>query len=134
MNMEDLVDNFLAFEEWEDKYRYLIDLGGRLPPMDVILKTGAARVPGCVSQVWMVLGWDETGRLTLTADSDAQIVKGLIAVLVALYADKTREEAAALDVTAAFSALGLDAHLSPNRRNGFFSMVERVGQFISRCN
>jgi cysteine desulfuration protein SufE len=130
MNIKELVDNFALFEDWEDKYRYLIELGGALPPMDDSLKTESAKVRGCMSQVWMVLGWDENGRLILVADSDAQIVKGLIAVLRALFAGRTKAEAEKIDVASEFSRLGLDAHLSPNRRNGFFAMVERVKGFV----
>jgi cysteine desulfuration protein SufE len=77
------------------------------------------------------MGWDGEGRLTLTADSDAQIVKGLIAVLVAIFAGRTKAEILALDVEGTFAQLGLDKHLSPNRRNGFFSMVEAVKAFTS---
>lgn len=131
MNINDLVDNFALLGDWEEKYRHLIDLGAALPPMDDSLKTDTAKVRGCMSQVWMLLGWDAQGRLTLLADSDAQIVKGLIAVLIALYAGKTRDEAMTVDVEKEFARLGLDAHLSPNRRNGFFSMVERVKGFVS---
>jgi cysteine desulfuration protein SufE len=100
--------------------------------MDESLKTEAAKVRGCMSQVWMVLGWDGEGKLTLAADSDAQIVKGLIAVLEAMFVGKTAAEAAALDVEKTFQRLGMDQHISPNRRNGFFSMVEAVRAFTSR--
>ncbi len=129
--IDELVDNFALFDDWEERYRYLIDLGAQLPPMDEALKTPASKVQGCMSQVWMVAGWDGEGRLTLLADSDAQIVRGLIAVLVAAFSGCTRGEILATDIDAVFKKLGLDQHLSPNRRNGFFSMVERVQQFAS---
>lgn len=132
MSIEELADNFAALDDWEDRYKYLIDLGNSLPAMDESLKTEATRVRGCMSQVWLVLGWDREGKLTLVADSDAQIVKGLIAVLVAMFAGATAGEAASLDVEKTFQRLGLDQHLSPNRRNGFFSMVEAVRAFTSR--
>lgn len=131
MSIEDLVDNFDALDDWEDRYKYLIGLGNELPPMDDSLKTEHSKVRGCMSQVWLVMGWDGQGRLTLLADSDAQIVKGLIAVLVAIFGGRTKEEIQALDVDATFAQLGLDQHLSPNRRNGFFSMVETVKAFTS---
>lgn len=131
MDIQELVDNFEILEDWEDRYAYLIAIGDKLPPMDESLKTDTTKVRGCMSQVWMVLGWDESGRLTLLADSDAQIVKGLIAVLVAIFAGRTREEIAGIDVEKIFGCLGLDRHLSPNRRNGFFSMVEAVKAFTS---
>jgi cysteine desulfuration protein SufE len=130
MNIKDLVDNFSACTDWEEKYAYLISLGGDLPPMDESLKTDTAKVKGCMSQVWMLLGWDREGRLTMLADSDAAIVRGLIAVLATLYTGRTKEEAARIDVEAEFAKLGLDQHLSPNRRNGFFSMVERVRDVV----
>jgi len=132
MNIEEVVDNFGLFEDWEDRYRYLIDLGGRLPPMDEALKTEETRVRGCMSQVWMVMGWDADKRLSLLADSDAQIVKGLIAVLRTIFQGKTAEEIAAADIDLIFSKLGLDQHLSPNRRNGFYAMVERIRAFTAQ--
>lgn len=131
MNINELVDNFSLFDSWEDRYAYLIDLGGRLPPMDDALKTENAKVRGCLSQVWMVMGWDDAGRLTLIADSDAQIVRGLIAVVMAIFAGRTRTEIGGQDIDAIFGRLGLDQHLSPNRRNGFFSMVERIKSFAA---
>ena len=132
MNIEEIVDNFGLFEDWEDRYRYLIDLGGRLPPMPESLKTEETKVRGCMSQVWMVLGWDEKGRLSMLSDSDAQIVKGLIAVLRIIFQGKTVDEIVAIDIDLIFNKLGLDQHLSPNRRNGFYAMVERIRSFTAR--
>jgi cysteine desulfuration protein SufE len=129
MNIEEIVDNFGLFDDWEDRYRYLIDLGGRLPLMDDSLKTEETRVRGCMSQVWMVMGWDKNHKLSLLADSDAQIVKGLIAVLCAIFQGSTAEEIATTDIDRIFGKLGLDQHLSPNRRNGFYAMVERIRSF-----
>ncbi len=131
MSIEDLVDNFEALDDWEDRYKYLIGLGANLPVMDDSLKTEHSKVRGCMSQVWLVMGWDEGGRLTIHADSDAQIVKGLIAVLVAIFKGRTKDDIDRLDVAGTFARLGLDQHLSPNRRNGFFSMVEAVKAFTS---
>lgn len=131
MTIDELIENFNALDDWEDRYKYLIDLGNSLPPMEDSLKTEQSKVRGCMSQVWMVKGWDAQNRLTLLADSDAQLVKGLIAVLFAIYAGRTQGEIAALDVEGTFAKLGLDQHLSPNRRNGFFSMVEAVKAFTS---
>lgn len=136
MNIEEIVDNFGLFDDWEDRYRYLIDLGGRLPPMDEALKTEETRVRGCMSQVWMVTRWekgkDGNNRIFLLADSDAQIVKGLIAVLLAIFQGKTAEAVAATDIDQVFGKLGLDQHLSPNRRNGFYAMVERIRSFTAQ--
>ncbi|MDY0008270.1 MAG: SufE family protein [Bdellovibrionales bacterium] len=131
MNIEELVDNFGFLEDWEDRYAYLIDLGAQLPPMEDSLKTEQSKVRGCLSQVWMILGWDAAGRLTFLADSDAQIVRGLIAVVRVVFEGHTAEEIAHIDIEKSFARLGLDQHLSPNRRNGFFSMVERVKAFTT---
>ena len=133
MNIEEIVDNFSLFDDWEDRYRYLIDLGGRLPTMAESLKTDSNKVRGCMSQVWMVLSWDKENRLCLQADSDAQIVKGLIAVLFAIFAGKTAAEIETVNIDQVFGKLGLDQHLSPNRRNGFYAMVERIRSFTARC-
>jgi cysteine desulfuration protein SufE len=131
MTINAIAEDFAALDEWEDRYKYLIDLGNSLPPMDDSLKTEATKVKGCMSQVWILLGWD-AGKLTLLADSDAQIVRGLIAVLRALFAGKTLAEIEDIDVEKTFRDLGLEGHISPNRRNGFFSMVEVVRAFTSR--
>lgn len=135
MDIDELVDNFALFEDWEDKYRYLIDLAATLPPMEEALKTDSCKVRGCMSQVWLLTGWvkDDQGqeRLNLLADSDAQIVRGLIAVLYAVFEGKTRVEIAAVNVDEVFAKLGMDAHLSPNRRNGFYSMVENIRRFTA---
>lgn len=135
MTIEEIVDNFSLLEDWEDRYRYLIDLGGRLPPMEEAFKTEETRVRGCMSQVWMVLDWEKDSngnhRLTLLADSDAQIVKGLIAVLYAIFQGRTANEISAINIDEIFGKLGLNQHLSPNRRNGFYAMVERIRSFTA---
>ena len=131
MNIKEIVDNFGVFDDWEDRYRYLIDLGGHLPHMDDALKTEETRVRGCMSQVWMVMHWDEDHRLSLLADSDAQIVKGLIAVLLSIFQGRTAGEITSINVDQIFGKLGLDQHLSPNRRNGFYAMVERIRFFTA---
>jgi len=123
--LQDLIEGFSLFADWEDRYRYLIDLGRRVPVMDNALKTDENLVRGCTSRVWLVAGWDED-KLTFQADSDAQIVRGLIHILDLAYQGKTPVEIATLDIDKAFQDLGLDRHLSPNRRNGFFAMVERI--------
>ena len=127
--LEELAENFALFDDWEDRYKYLIDLGKTLKPMDDVLKTDVTIVKGCTSQVWMMSEVDETGAFHFMADSDAHIVKGLIAVVLSAYEGKTAEQIQSVDINAAFSEMGLDQHLSPNRRNGFFAMVERVKTF-----
>lgn len=124
----DLAESFALFGDWEDRYRYLIDLGKRVPIMDNALKLDANLVPGCTSRVWMVAGWQDK-KLQFQADSDAQIIRGLIYILILAYQGKTADEIATLDINKAFEDLGLDRHLSPNRRNGFFAIVERIKGF-----
>ncbi len=124
-NLDDMVDSFFLFDSWEDRYRYLIDLGDRLEPMDESLKTEENFVRGCTSQVWMVATVKD-GQYHFIADSDAKIVKGLIYLLIIAYQDKNAEAIKAVDIEAAFEKLGLNQHLSPNRRNGFFAMVGRI--------
>ncbi len=127
----ELIDNFSFLDDWEDRFRYLIDLGRKLEPMDEALKTEENKVRGCTSQVWIV---DEVRPGTSTqaptlhfiADSDAHIVKGLIAVLMEIYDGRTPEEILAVDIKGAIGQLGFEQHLSPNRANGLFSMVERI--------
>jgi cysteine desulfuration protein SufE len=132
MNIGEIVDNFGLLEDWEERYRYLIDLGGSLPPLPESLKTEENKVRGCMSQVWMVLGWDGKGGLALRAESDAKIVQGLVAIICTVFQGKTAEEIKNMDIEGLFKKLGLDQHLSPNRRNGFFAMVERIRSFTAQ--
>ncbi len=127
-SLEDLVENFALLDDWEDRYRYLIDLGKTLPPMDEALKTDENFVRGCTSKVWMAAEVKD-GRFHFLADSDAHIVRGLIALLMAAYQDQPVEKLPGIDVDGAFRRVGLHTHLSPNRRNGFFSMVEKIRNF-----
>lgn len=124
--LNDLIENFALLGDWEERYRYLIELGQGLPPMDDALKTDDTMVRGCTSRVWMVADKDAGGRYHMTADSDAHIVRGLIAILLFAYQDKTADEIADIDIKNAFERMGLSDNLSPNRRNGFFAMVERI--------
>ena len=124
--LEELTENFSLFDDWEERYKYLIDLGKGLKSMDDSLKNDKTLVKGCISQVWLICETNEAGIYHFTADSDAHIVKGLIAVLLCAYEGKTAQEIAGVDIDASFEEIGLNQHLSPNRRNGFFAMVERV--------
>jgi cysteine desulfuration protein SufE len=135
MSFEELKENFALFDDWEDRYRYLIDLGRKLPDFPDALKTEAHKVRGCMSQVWMVPGHPvgDPARFAFAADSDAHIVKGLIAVLGTLFSGRSPEEIARTDTEAAFRALGLDQHLSPSRRNGLVSMVEKIKRYAERA-
>jgi len=122
----ELKEVFDLMDDWEDRYRYLIDLGSKLPLMDEYLKNDQTKVEGCTSQVWMVLEDTPDGSISFLADSDAHIVRGLIAVLYAMFYGVTRENARDIDVEQNFKDLGLESHISPNRRNGFFAMVSRL--------
>lgn len=124
-DITELKENFSFLDDWEDRYAYLIELGKQLPPMDEADKNEQNKVDGCMSQVWLKTSFDGR-KMSFVADSDAFIVKGLIAVLQAVLSDKTPEEILNINVEEEFCALGLDTHLSPTRRNGFFSMVARV--------
>ncbi len=126
-----LIENFALFDDWEERYRYLIDLGREIPKMDEALKTDENFVRGCTSRVWIDAYVDETGHFHFVADSDAHIVRGLIALLYATYEGRAVEELSTIDIEAAFKEIGLDQHLSPNRRSGFFAMVERIKGFGS---
>jgi cysteine desulfuration protein SufE len=128
--LEDVKENFALFDDWEERYRYLIDLGRTLPQMDDDLKTDDNIVRGCTSRVWMVADTDG-GVLTFKADSDAHIVRGLIALIMAAYQGQELSDIPKIDIEEAFKDIGLDQHLSPNRRNGFFSMVEKIKSFAA---
>lgn len=124
---EDLRETFDLLDDWEDRYAYVIDLGRELEPLEDEEKTDATKVRGCSSQVWMVSRLDgDPPVVTLRGDSDAHIVKGLIAILLMLYSGKTPEEILKIDAKAILGDLGLEAHLSPMRTNGLHSMVERI--------
>ncbi|MCB1652050.1 MAG: SufE family protein [Alphaproteobacteria bacterium] len=129
-NLNALVEDFALFEDWEERYRYLIDLGRALPAMDEALKTEENLVRGCTSRVWMK-DRIEGGRLYFDADSDAHIVRGLIAVLNKAYQGAALGEIAQIDIEGAFKAMGLDQNLSPNRRSGFYAMVERIRSYAA---
>lgn len=123
--LQELIENFALFDDWEERYRYLIDLGRNLAPMDESLKTEERLVKGCTSRVWLDIDVQD-GVLHFTADSDAHIVRGLIGILDVAYQGQQMSDLSGIDVAAAFEEIGLSQNLSPNRRNGFFSMVERL--------
>ena len=130
ITIEKLLRNFARTSDWTERYRYIIELGKKLPPMDDALKTEETLVRGCQSQVWLVVsGEEDTGALSMTVDSDAHIVRGLAALLLILYSGKTPEEALEIDAREVLGGLGLDKHLSPSRANGLFSMVNRIREF-----
>ena len=126
---EDIAADFAFLDEWEDRYRYVIDLGRAMSPLDAALKVPATKVDGCASQVWIVPrieGQGNAARFDFEGDSDAMIVRGLIAVLHALYAGLPPQAVLAVDAPAELARLGLDQHLSAQRSNGLRSMVARI--------
>lgn len=130
MSVQDLVDDFEFLGEWEDRYRYVIELGKELEPLSEEEHSPANKVEGCVSQVWLATelrrAEDGTALLHFRGDSDAHIVRGLIAILMRLYSDKRPAEILDLDAREVFAKLGLNEHLTPQRSNGLYSMVERI--------
>ncbi|NYS24212.1 SufE family protein [Rhodobacteraceae bacterium 2376] len=126
---EELAETFDFLDDWEDRYRHVIDMGKAMPPMEEALKVPATKVEGCASQVWIQPVIDGTGpqaRFDFQGDSDAMIVRGLIAVLHALYAGRPVSEVATIDAQAQLARLGLDEHLSSQRSNGLRAMVGRI--------
>ena len=127
LTVQDLYDTFEALDDWMGRYKYLIDLGRQLAPLSDAERTEDNRVQGCISQVWLVADpAAESGVLTFRADSDAHLVKGLIAVALTLFNGKTPQDILATDPGDVYGRLGLDQHLSVNRRNGFVSMMQRI--------
>lgn len=128
--IDEIIENFSLLDEWDDRYRYVIELGRMLPPLPEEEHTEANKVRGCASQVWLVTHVNPDGArgpvLTFVGDSDAHIVRGLIAILFALYSGKSARDIIAIDALALFDRLGLKENLTPQRSNGLRSMVERI--------
>lgn len=128
--IDEIVENFSLLDEWDDRYRYLIELGRELAPLPEEARTDANKVQGCASQVWLLTalrpGRDGGPVLSFVGDSDAHIVRGLIAILLALYSGKPAKTILAMDALRLFDRLGLREHLTPQRSNGLRSMVERI--------
>jgi cysteine desulfuration protein SufE len=128
--IDDIIENFADLDEWDDRYRYVIELGRMLAPLPDDVRTETNKVQGCASQVWLGTAVKPNGAagptLTFVGDSDAHIVRGLIAILFALYSGKPARDILSTDAVALFEKLGLREHLTPQRSNGFRSMVERI--------
>jgi len=122
---QEIAETFELIDDWEERYRYVIELGKELPPFPPELKTDGTRVEGCVSQVWL-MSRIRDGRLYLSGDSDAMIVRGLVAILIAFYEGRPVEDVASLDVNGFLRRLQLEEHLTPQRSNGLASMVRRI--------
>ena len=130
MTIDEIIDNFSFLDDWDDRYRYVIELGRALTPLPDAVRTDANKVQGCASQVWLSTSVKPNGAtgptLTFIGDSDAHIVRGLIAILFALYSGRGAREILSADAIALFDKLSLREHLTPQRSNGFRSMVERI--------
>jgi cysteine desulfuration protein SufE len=123
-------DDFAFLDDWEDKYRYVIDLGEALPPFPESARDAAHKVQGCVSQVWLVSRRGEGADpvITFIGDSDAHIVRGLVAIMLALFSGRRASQIVVTDVEELMRSLGLDEHLTPQRANGLRAMVKRIKQ------
>ena len=130
MDIEELIENFSFFENWEEKYQYVIDLGRKLEPLDDSFKTDEWKVTGCQSQVWLVPHY-AGGKLSFNGDSDAILVRGIIAIVLLIYNDKTPKEIKSIDVMKIFAKLGLEENLTPSRRNGMMSMVAKIREYAA---
>lgn len=130
MGIEQIIDDFGVLDDWDERYRYIIELGRRMQPLPDQLKTDLTKVRGCASQVWLVSklekGPNGQDTIVFEGESDAMIVRGLIAILLQLYSGKTPQEILAIDAKRMLGELGLDTHLSQQRSNGLFAMVERI--------
>ena len=133
MAIDEILDNFAVLDDWDDRYRYVIELGRTLAPLPDAARNDANKVQGCASQVWLETKVSPDGSaspdgpmLNFIGDSDAHIVRGLIAILLALYSGKPAKDIIATDAIAVFDKLGLREHLTPQRSNGLRSMVERI--------
>jgi cysteine desulfuration protein SufE len=124
-SFDDVLDTFEFLDDWEDRYKFIIDLGRKLDPLSDDEMVDAFKVRGCQSKVWLIPDVS-ADRINLRGDSDAHIVKGLVALMLLIYSGKTAAEILAIDAKAVLGQLGLSAHLSPMRANGLFSMVERI--------
>lgn len=126
--MEEIINEFSLFGDWEDRYSHLIELGKTTVLLDQAYKTDRYKVRGCASQVWLMAEKSpgDNPILTFKADSDAYIVKGLIALLLRIYSGKTPAQIKTIKITGFFQELGLKSHLSPSRSNGFFAIVQRI--------
>ena len=126
-NVNDMVEDFTFLDDWEDRYMHVIDMGKALPPLIANEKSDVNKVKGCVSQVWLITE-KKDGKLSFRGDSDAHIVKGLVAIVLQIYSGRTPTEIQTLDAEPILMELGLAEHLSPQRSNGLRAMILRIKQ------
>ena len=134
---EDIAETFDFLDDWEDRYRHVIELGKAMPPLDEALRVPATKVDGCASQVWLVPEIEGEGAgatLRFKGDSDAMIVRGLIAILLALYSGQSVADAGKIDAEGELARLGLNEHLSSQRSNGLRAMIERIRQTAAKAS
>ena len=132
MELDELIENFEFFDSWEEKYQYVIDLGKKLEILPETYKTEEWKVQGCQSQVWLVPEI-KNGIFRFKGDSDAILVKGIIAIVLMIYNNKSAEEIKNIDVAEIFAKLGLEENLTPSRRNGMMSMVNKIRQYAENA-
>jgi cysteine desulfuration protein SufE len=132
VSLEEVVDTFEFLDDWEDRYKYIIDLGRKLTPLDSGEMVDAFKVRGCQSKVWLIPEI-QSDQIMLRGDSDAHIVKGLVALMLLVYSGKTAAEILSVDAKKILGDLGLSSHLSPMRANGLFSMVERIREIAANA-
>jgi cysteine desulfuration protein SufE len=130
MTIDELIENFSFFDSWEEKYQYLIDLGYKLEPLDEKFKTEEWKIKGCQSQVWLIPEFKDD-KISFKGDSDAILVKGIIAIVLVIYNNKSAEEIKKIDVNEIFVKLGLEENLTPSRRNGMMSMISKINQYAT---
>lgn len=130
MDIEELIDNFAYFDDWEEKYQYVIDLGRHLEPLPEQYKTEQWKIKGCQSQVWLVPEF-KSDCIHFCGDSDAILVKGIIAIVLLIYNDKPANIIKEINVTEIFTKLGLEENLTPSRRNGMLSMVAKIQEYAN---
>ena len=135
MNIEEIIENFEFLDDWDDRYKYLIELGDALEPFPEALQNADTKVQGCVSQVWIACKSSDENNpvLSFIGTSDAHIVRGLIAITLALFSEKRASEIIAIDEQEVFNTLDLSEHITPQRSNGLRSMVERIKE-IAKAN
>lgn len=132
-NIQSMIEDFAFLTDWEDRYTHVIDMGRQLPPLSDAERNPATKVNGCVSQVWLVSDIVD-GKLMFRGDSDAHIVKGLIAVALEIFSSRTPNEIARLDAEAILAKLDLSEHLSPQRSNGLKAMIARIKSEAERVS
>ena len=132
MDIDELIENFSFFENWEEKYQYVIDLGRTLEPLEETVRTETWKVQGCRSQVWLVPRIDD-GCIHVEGGGGAVLVKGIIAIVLSVYNDKSPQEIKNIDIKEIYAKLGLEENLTPSRRNGMMSMVAKIREYAENC-